>query len=157
MRVANIDMTDPNQQCPERFRLRSGTSKRMCEMTQESVGCTSIVFPTHSVRYSRVCGRIKAYQYGSPDAFDPYYDDRSRTIDDAYYVDGVSITHGWNPRKHIWTFSAAVQEESGVSDIFTCPCTDTFTSYTGVVPPYIGNDYFCETGNSQAWQNILMT
>ncbi len=47
MRVADIDMTDPNHQCPERFRLRLGTSKRMCEMTNEPAGSTSIVFPMH--------------------------------------------------------------------------------------------------------------
>ncbi len=152
MRVANIVMTDPNQQCPESFRLRSGTSKRMCETTKESAGCTSIVFPTHSVRYSRVCGRVKAYQYGSPDGFGPYHDDRSRTIDGAY-VDGVSITHGWNPRKHVWTFAAGVDEVSAcVQCIFPC-----VSSFAGNMPPYIGNDYFCDTGSRQRWQAILYT
>ncbi len=92
MRVAHIDMTDPNQQCPEGFRLRPATSKRMCEMTI-TTGCTSMIFPTRSVQYSRVCGRVKAYQYRAPDAFSPYYHYRSRTID-SQYVDGLSITHG---------------------------------------------------------------
>ncbi len=122
----------------------------MCEMTRESAGCTSIVFPTHGVRYSRVCGRIKAYQYISPNAFGTYYSDRSRTIDDAY-VDEVSITHGWNPRKHVWTFAAGVDE---VSPCVTCICPCVH-SFAGIVPPYIGNDYFCDMGSRQDWQPIL--
>ncbi len=152
MRVANIDMTDPSQQCPEGFGLRPATSKRMCEMTRETAGCTSIVFPTHSVQYSRVCGRVKAYQYGTPDAFAPYYYHRSYTVDDLY-VDGVSITHGQSPRKHIWTFAAAVDETRSIGT--TCPCTNTTTTYLGVVPPFIGNDYFCDTGSRQNYQLIL--
>ncbi len=152
MRVANIDMTDPNQQCPEGFRLRLATSKRTCETTRQTAGCTSIVLPNYSVQYSRVCGRVKAYQYGSPDSFAPYYNHRSYTIDDQY-VDGVSITHGQSPRKHIWTFAAALYEIK--SDKSTCPCTKTTTPYTGVVPPFIGNDYFCDTGSRQDWESIL--
>ncbi len=154
MRLANIDMTDSSQQCPEGFRLQPGTSKRMCEMTREAAGCTSIVFPTHSVQYSRVCGRVKAYQYASPSAFYPYYRHRSHTIDNWYgYVEGVSITHGQSPRKHIWTFAVALDETR--SDAHTCPCTKTTTTYTGVVPPFIGNDYFCDTGSRHHFQSIL--
>ena len=29
---------------------------------------------------------------------------------DSNYVDGVSLTHGSNPRQHIWTFAAALDE-----------------------------------------------
>ncbi len=146
MKVANIDMTDPTQQCPEGFRLRPETSKRMCETISETGGCTSIVFPTHSVQYSRVCGRVNAYQYASLEAFWWYYVYRSSTIDD-WYVDGVSITHGQGTRKHIWTLVAAADET--LSQKYTCPCTKTTTTYTGVVPPFVGNDYFCDTGSRQ--------
>ncbi len=153
MRVADIDMTDPNQQCPEGFRLRSGTSKRMCETTivGRGYGCTSIVFPTHSVQYSRVCGRAQAYQYGSVVAFKSFKDNRQTTID-GIYVDGVSVTHGQSPRNHIWTFAAALDEIR--SDSGVCPC---IRNYTGPVPPFIGNDYFCDTGSRQGWQYRLYT
>ena len=59
--------------------------------------------------YTRVCGKIKAYQQYSTDAFQPYYLNRALTIDDLY-VDGVSLTHGQNPRNHIWTFANAIDE-----------------------------------------------
>jgi dynein heavy chain len=104
----------------------------------------STKFPLSGVKYSRVCGKIKAYQYGTPDAFYPYYANRDVTIDN-HYVDGVSLTHGQRPRKHIWTFATARDETR--SSQWVCPCTKTNTFYTGVVPPFIGQDYFCETGS----------
>ena len=72
-------------------------------------GCVSITFPVHGIEYSQVCGRVIGYQDRTPGAFEPYYRDRSITIDDVY-VEGVSITHGRSPRQHIWTFAAAAAE-----------------------------------------------
>ena len=73
----------------------------------------------NGVKYSRVCGKIIGYQYYTTNAFTLYYRDRSLTVDDNY-VDGVSLTHGQRPRKHIWTFAAAIEENrSGAS---ACPC-----------------------------------
>ncbi len=112
MRVADIDMTDPNQQCPEGFRLRSGTSKRMCGRIANGRGCTSIVFPTHSVQYSRVCGRARSYQYRAVYAFGAGSEYHGQQHVDATYVDGVSVTHGQSPREHIWTFAAGIHEQS---------------------------------------------
>ena len=85
------------------------------------------------------------------DAFAPYYGDRSHTIDDVY-VDGVSLTHGQSPRQHIWTFANALDEVR--SNYYVCPCTKTDSTFTGVVPPFIGSDYFCATGsrNDYAFQ-----
>ena len=149
MRVAELDMTDPTQSCPSGFRLRT-SPKRSCG--RPGSGCVSTTFPVHGVQYSRVCGRVIAYQYSSPDAFALYYHYRHRTIDDLY-VDGVSLTHGQNPRKHIWTFAAAVDETQHGAGV--CPCTKTDATYTGAVPPFIGQDYFCDTGSRNGWQHIL--
>ena len=65
-------------------------------------------------------------------------------------MDGVSITHG-HPRKHIWTFAAALDEQH--ANVNRCPCTKTDTTYTGVVPPFVGNDYFCDTGSRKYLQS----
>ena len=145
MRVANLNMTDSNQRCPSGFRLIT-SPKRTCGTPGS--GCVHTTFPLNGVKYSRVCGKIIAYQYASPDAFGPYYNNRQHTIDSSY-VDGVSLTHGRGPRKHIWTFASAVQETR--SDRGTCPCTRTNRAYTGVVPPFIGQDYFCDTGSRYNW------
>ena len=145
MRVADLDMTDPTQSCPSGFRLIT-SPKRACG--KPGSGCVSTTFPVHGVQYSRVCGRVIAYQDKTGEAFKSYYYNRQVTID-GQYIDGVSLTHGQNPRKHIWTFAAALDETS--SDQFTCPCTKTDTAYTGVVPPFIGQDYFCDSGSQSRY------
>ncbi len=156
MRVANLDMTDPNQNCPAGTRLVTRTTAplRTCGgQIKRGAGCTSTTYSTYGVEYSKVCGRIIAYQYGTPDAFAPYFSNRSLSIDDVY-VDGVSLTHGQSPRQHIWTFANALNETAG-SAIFKCPCTRPDRPYTGVVPPFIGQDYFCETGSRQAFSSRI--
>ena len=147
MRVANLDMTDPTHHCPTGFR-KITTPKRTCG--RPGGGCSSTTYAVDGISYSRVCGKVKAYQSYSPEAFSPYYNNRARTIDDVY-VDGVSLTHSQNPRKHIWTFANAVYEIYSNQNV--CPCMKTDTRYTGVVPPFIGNDYFCDTGSRYAVTN----
>ena len=147
MRVAKLDMSDTSQQCPSGFRYASGSGYRGCGTNG---GCVHITFPVHGVRYSKVCGRVNAYQYYSTDAFQPYFYNRALTIDSAY-VDGVSLTHGQYPRQHIWTFASALDEIR--SQQYTCPCSKTTTTYTGAVPPFIGQDYFCDTGSRYHYVN----
>ena len=140
VRVANIDMTDTNQQCPPGFNLR--TDIRSCNRSESNIGCTPITFPSHGIEYRQVCGRIRAYQYWDTLAFWPYYLHRSITIEDRY-VYGMSLTHGRHPRQHIWTFASARSEY--YSHQVACPCTRTNQPYPGPVPPFIGDDYFCDT------------
>ena len=146
MRAAYLNMTDPTHHCPTGFRLTSH-SKRSCERITRP-GCTSLTFAVHSIKYSKVCGKVIGYQYGSPDGFRPYHKNRALTLDGSY-VEGVSITHG-HPRRHIWTFSAVPDEQYANAN--TCPCTKTTTTYTGIVPPFLGNDYFCDTGSRDSFQ-----
>ena len=68
MRVAYLDMTDPNQSCPQSFRQVNST-KRTCARRQHSAGCSSVTYNTHGINYTKICGRIIGYQYGSPSGF----------------------------------------------------------------------------------------
>ncbi len=149
MRVANLDMTDFHQNCPEGLRLVNRTEPplRTCGRPGPA-GCISTTYSTYGVEYSKVCGRIIAYQSSTPDAFRKYFNNRSLSIDDVY-VDGVSLTHGQSPRQHIWTFVNALDET--ISNRCVCPCTRPDRPYTGVIPPFIGQDYFCETGSRQIY------
>ena len=139
MRVANLNTTDINQQCPSGFRLIT-SPKRTCGTPGSR--CVSTTFPLNGVKYSRVCGKIIGYQYATTDAFLSH--STGRTIDDLY-VDGVSLTHGQRPRKHIWTFAAVYTDERSYTSS-SCPCTIVGAPNTGV-PLFIGQDYFCDTGN----------
>ena len=70
-----------------------------------------------------------------------------RTIDSPY-VHGVSITYGDNPRKHLWTYAAGVYENILVSH--DCPC-NTGYKYAYYPPSFVGNRYYCESGNNQSF------
>ena len=140
MQVANIDMTDSSHTCPQGLNALT-SPKRLCGINISGRGCTSATFATHGAKYTHVCGKVIGYQYGCATAFWEYYRNRHITID-TMRVGGVSLTHGSNPRKHIWTFAAARHE--GTSNIdHTCPCSNPAS--TAVIPPWVGNDYFCDT------------
>ena len=141
-RVVYLDMTDPSTTCPSAWQL-TGLSKRTCgRVSTQRLACDSVTFPVSGGEYSRVCGRIKAYQYSQTDAFEAYHDGRVTTIDGAY-VAGVSLTHG-SPRRHIWTFAAGASEAEPTW-VDACPCD---ASITIRVPPFVGDNYFCESGVS---------
>ena len=143
MRVAYLNMTDSTEDCPQGFKLYEENDIRACG--RQSSGCQSVKFPSYSISYSQVCGRVIGYQKGSPDGIAE--SSLISTIDGAY-VDGVSLTRG-SPRQHIWTFIAALHENIFLSNgINECPCT----SNSPINPPsFVGNDYFCESGNPTNW------
>ena len=150
MRVADIDMTNPTQNCPHGFRTIT-SPRRLCGR-QSGPGCASTTFPVHGVKHQKVCGRVTGYQYHHTDAFGPYYNNRAITIDGTY-IDGVSITHGHHPRKHVWSFATAIDETQFGSN--ACPCTRTDRVFTETVPPFVGQDYFCDTGSRYHYQNRI--
>ena len=152
MRVASVNMTDSSNSCP--FGLGTLTEpRRLCAMNIDGGGCSSAVLPVEGVQYSRVCGKIIGYQQKAPDAFWLFNRNGQTTID-SYYVDGISLTHGIIPRKHIWTFAAALHEDNSNTDL-VCPCTSTRNSPPPAVPPYVGDDYFCDTGSESHYQYIF--
>ena len=136
VRVANLNMTDPNQQCPPNFSLSYTQPKRLCGKSTDGNGCDSVNFTTSGLQYNKVCGRVVGYQKGSPDAFRC----SDCTINEVY-VDGISITYG-SPRKHIWTLAAGLYETEKHNS--NCPCN----SPAGAQPPsFVGSDYYCESAD----------
>ena len=105
-----------------------------------------------AIDYSKVCGKIIGYQVGSPDTFSGptgFTFRRNFANIDISYVDGVSLTHG-NPRQHIWTFAAGLDEEVDFRNAhYNCPCTDSIQASRATPPPaFVGGDYFCDTGSA---------
>ena len=146
-RLAYLDMTDSTVDCPPGFKLYESGGVRACGRSIDNApGCQSIKFLSNGTSYSEVCGRVVGYQYGSPDAFHTGTNDI-----DSYYVDGVSITQG-HPRKHVWTLINGVYESNAGYD--NCPCN---TPSGGVQPPsFVGNDYFCESGNPDSYLSVVL-
>ena len=152
--VVDLTVSASSRQCPDGLSsvsiLDSHNQSNGIYVCRKNfvLGCNSVTFPVNSVfEYSQVCGRILAYMQEVPDAFQPYHRNTTLTIDDAY-VDGISLTHGQLPRKHIWTFAAVGDDFNSESS--SCPCVQNDTDFPGTIPPFVGQDYFCETAKSTA-------
>ena len=147
-RVGNLNLSDPNQTCPEPWREYPGP-RRVCGRERGN-GSSSVFFPTNGAQYNCVCGRITGYQYGIPEAFNYAHNVPNRTTLETngatnyMYVDGISITYGYpKPQKHLWTFAGGRSETSPASiRAQGCPCT-SINNYDILVPEF---DYFCESG-----------
>ena len=148
-RLAYLDMSDATQNCPSGFRLYQSGGVRACGRPVTNIGsCASLQFPSNGISYSQICGRVTGYQYHSTDAFDGPSDINS------YYVDGVSITRG-SPRQHVWTLASGLFDSYNNYPQFMCPCS---TGSSQTVPYFVGNHYFCESGNHGSfWSEILYT
>ena len=133
MRVAYLNMADPNEKCPEELRLYEENEVRACCRPSTSLGsCISTTYPSKDISYSQVCGKVIGYQFGTTDGTN------NNDINGAY-IDGISLTHG-NPRNHIWSFIAGYQESVAHS---RCPCGTVNRKSSS---SFVGNDYFCESG-----------
>ena len=148
MRIVDVDMRNNQSQCPPGGLVYSVTEgRRLCRKSSFAPGCSSTTFSTQGVEYNQVCGRVIGYQYYQPNGFGPSM--YTSPLIDRTYVDGVSITHG-SPRQHVWTFADAHDQEitSGHHTEFTsCPCLHPSLPFVGIIPGFVGEDYFCETGS----------
>ena len=75
-----------------------------------------------------------------PDAFWGY--NQGLTTIDSAYVSGVAVMHG-SPQQHIWTFANGAYENTGTHIGSMCACDH---SGDASIPPFVGKDYFCESG-----------
>ena len=151
-RVVFLNMTNTSHVCPSGLRV-TRYSRRTCGRASSSEGgCWSTTFSVGGSQYSRVCGRALAYRFGSNSAFYGYWYYRLSRYGGyvnqgikGYYVDGLSLTHGsLHSRQHIWTFASGLftGSHSSSSTISRCPCDNGGTTPS---PPFVGNDYFCES------------
>ena len=127
----------------------SGSSERpyTCQIaTAAPATCNTISFSVDGT-YNRVCGRVKAYQLGTPNAFFQHTTN-SLSINEAY-LSGISITHGGELGNaagvlatHIWSFAAGATQSTADATIMDsrCPCDAGSSS-----PTFVGEDYFCES------------
>ena len=142
MRLAYFNMTEPGVSCPSSLR-QINTPAKLCG--RPGAGCYGITFPTDGIRYSKVCGQARGYQYYTPNGFGH----SSNNINSAY-VDGVAITYG-SPRQHLWTYAAGLSADGNYGGgRYNCPCATP----PGLDPPmFVGLDYYCESGITGQWQD----
>ena len=158
-RIAYLNMSDSSHECPGELRETTRSVGRLCGRglpgnndvdTGRNI-CKSAMFPSNGTRYSSVCGRAVAYQQSDAYAFS--YASTPPNIDERY-ADGLSLTHGpVGAREHIWTFVSTWREVS-YSWGYGCPC-NPMTSSSVVVPSFVGENYFCESGNYDSGYRVF--
>ena len=150
-RVAYLDMRNLSHQCPTGFRYltRRSNPRRLCDIAGYG-HCVATSFSVRGLRYSHVYGRVIAYQNGFPIASNYIHHLGYNSIEQPYMF-GVSLTHGLNPRHHIWTFIGAPDETNSRPQL-KCPCININMQQSSTrVPSFIGNDYFCGTSLSNKY------
>ena len=105
-------------------------------------GYSSVIIPTGSGAFRQICGRVRAFQWGTTDAFAV---SNPATIDGPY-VDGISITYfDESKRQHVFTYASGLMEQYNPTNArtSTCPCAG------GAQPPLFvrSADYYCESGD----------
>lgn len=141
--IASLDLSDLTQQCPPQWNLVSTPVRGCVKSSSAGRTCDSAIFSSQGETYSRVCGRVTGIQNGAPTAFSLT---TAQTSIDQSYLDGVSITHGAaGSRQHIWSFVAANYESSPPQ--YICDCINTEAEWPFTLPSFLGNNYFCATGN----------
>ena len=140
MRVDYVNMSEPGATCPPGLILRqyNNIDHGLCG---QPMSFTLLVYSVNGFNYSKVCGQIRGYHFGVPDGFPPYAIPNIENCNS--YVDGVTITYGSNPRKHIWTY--ARETVLGNDDLgpYSCPCNNDSSGTS--VPEWVGNDYYYES------------
>ena len=157
-RVAYLNMSDSTQQCPATWNLISTPVRTCGRSSTTSASCDSAVFPPGGHSYQQVCGRIIAYQIGDPGAFVGSVRDGRNSIEQQY-ITGLSLTHGAaGARQHIWSFAAYSTQRSASDFTRSCDCASPSQEwpYQSFIDSFVGNDYFCDTGNTGDRMNDVL-
>ena len=128
MRVASLDMRLSSSECPSG--LCDTNSPRTCRRCRSTGDVLSETYSV-GVPYSRVCGRVIAYQIGTPNG---YADDQSG---------GIHLTYG-DQEEYIWAFIAALQDVPDQFDITVCPCMNPVSFRSPYPLKNFGDFYFCD-------------
>ena len=132
-RIAYLDMRNDNENCPSGFeQYSSSNGVRACgRPTTIGPSCVGTIFPSNSIGYTEVCGKVIGYQVG--------WTDGSHV---SQGNDRVLLTYG-NNHELIWQFLAGTCKNSIFSN---CPCGVAGDDRHFAVS--VGPDYYCESGVS---------
>ena len=143
-RIAHFNIS-AGDDCPYGWNkdTHSGISFCMGPPKNHSQGfstCYPIRFSSNKISYKSVCGRARGYQKGIMEAFQHSFQFFRSSLELAY-VDGLSITHGNEPRHHIWSYAVGSYDGSIYNG---CPCDPRYKE--DPPPSTVNNNYYCESG-----------
>ena len=150
--MAYVNMALSGATCPQG--LTQFTLLRTHSLWQERTVhlCQSTMFFTLGLSYSQVCGQLRGYRLGFPDAFSPYNDTGSpKSVDEVC----ILMEHPSHMIPLLVNTSGLIRCGFG-HDTLACPWTIQYAScpcnnvrrLISAPPPYVGNDYYCETGDN---------
>ena len=99
-----------------------------------------------------MCGQVRGYQYGTPLAFHCYIQRGWFCFKSQIQTGGITLTYSNNPRKHIWTYAGGRYEQG--TSLTDCPCNNG-SPYVGFAIPFVGNDYYCESGTNNPDNSVV--
>ena len=138
MPVAQLNMEDGRQDCPDSLRLVTNSNHTEGHvLARQPRGCTKLPFLVHGVQYTEVCGWVRGYQHRSTDG-----------SFSGIYTNVVIISYG-SPAQHIWSYVAGHQEnnrETVWSATVICPCMFPAGDSNRASRNEIGDNYYCESG-----------
>uniref|UniRef100_A0A1X7VBB8 Fibrinogen C-terminal domain-containing protein n=1 Tax=Amphimedon queenslandica TaxID=400682 RepID=A0A1X7VBB8_AMPQE len=143
-RVGYLNMTQSGATCPTGLAEKNYTniSHPLCgREASNNNNCNSTTFSSNGLTYNKVCGQVRGYQFFRALAFQRFAIHQNN---EDFAVDGVSITHGRNPREHIWTYAGGFSENS--TDNRACPCNTGYSGGLDLNATFIGSHYYCESG-----------
>ena len=156
--VVNLDISDPNQDCPAPWIVSPSTSTKPRGCLQNPNSPVSFPVPD-SEPYTEVCGLVQGFPFGQTGGFANVLQATPvpTTVNDYVpLVRGVVITSGDD---HVWTFAAGIQPLDTFASMPAlsnyCPCLfgedQFFIDVGATLPAIVGADYFCDSRPSNAY------
>lgn len=147
-RLAYLDMSNSSHYCPTNWATYVSPVRSCGRGSRGSGGCAVAVYSSLGQTYSRVCGRIIGYQESVPSAFVAFaFSNSDSGIESTTkFLEGVTVAHGnFGSLQHVWSFVGAIGEVGDYQSSWLCSCSngDSWPHSTA----YVGNDYFCDSGN----------
>ena len=146
MMIGEISMNRRFSQCPGALQRVYISNRRYCY--RRSSPCSTVSFDSFGKNYTEVCGYVRAYQYGHPDAFS------SNNPSIGFYGEGISVTHG-SSKNHLWSYIIGSQypSRSYYSGSGSCPCSNYGSKPSP--PSQVGTNYYCDSGTTSSSSSTL--
>ena len=155
MRIAELDVN----KCPSGMKTGTVNNDTTCEVSEDEAGCTEILYPTFPIEYSKISGKVRAYQTKSVDGFNNIKELRPDPNDNSdissNYLDGVSITSNG---LHVWSFAAGcdcmTDKPSFIRNDFTCGGRKGDLDHP---PEYLWESQQCSTSSMWFYKELMPT
>ena len=155
MRIAELDVN----KCPSGMKTGTVNNDTTCEVSEDEAGCTEILYPTFPIEYSKISGKVRAYQTKSVDGFNNIKELRPDPNDNSdissKYLDGVSITSNG---LHVWSFAAGcdcmTDKPSFIRNDFTCGGREGDLDHP---PEYLWESQQCNTSSMWFYKELMPT